>query len=97
MTSVAAISVQPAQPAVPQILPSGREVTPYAQASTRRAILEIESIGYLVPRTEFAGRVHSVFAQACNLACNDTLLTLARPAPATGRPRCASRAARGSI
>ena len=29
-----------------------------------------------MPRTGFAGRVHSVFAQACNLACNDTLLTV---------------------
>jgi len=44
--------------------------------SGRRVILAVESIGYLVPRTEFSGRVHSVFAQACNLACNDALLTL---------------------
>jgi len=94
MTSVAALSVQPAQPAVPQILPSGREVTPCAQASTRRVVLEIESIGYLVPGTDFAGRVHSVFAQACNLAGNDTLLTLC--ASRFGDGPATLRLARGS-
>ena len=95
MTSVAAVSVQPAQPAAPQILPRGHEVKPYAQASTRHVVLEIESIGYLVPGTDFAGRVHSVFAQACNLAVQRHAAdALRRPAPATGRRRCALHARR---
>ena len=76
MTSFAAMSVQSAQPPVPQILLNGCKILTYARASTRRVDLAVESIGYLVPGTDFAGRVHSVFAQACNLACNDTLLTL---------------------
>ena len=56
------------------MLSGGCEVAPYPSA--RRAALAVESIGYLVPRTDLSGRVHSVFAQACNLACGDTLLTL---------------------
>jgi len=39
-------------------------------------MLAVESIGHRVPRTGFSGRVHSVFARACNIACGDTLLTL---------------------
>jgi len=76
MTSVAAMSVPSAQPAVPQSLLDACKVRPYAPANPRRVGLEVESIGYLVPGTDFAGRVHSVFAQVCNLAWNDTLLTL---------------------
>lgn len=76
MTSFAAMSVQSAQPAVPQILLNGCPVPPYAGANTEPVALAIESIGYLVPGMDFTGRVHSVFAQACNLACNGTLLTL---------------------
>lgn len=45
---------------------------------TSLAAMQVESIGYLVPRTDFTGRVHSIFARACNLACDDdSLLTLA--------------------
>jgi uncharacterized protein DUF2877 len=44
--------------------------------TTGRVALAIQSIGYLVPRADFTGRVHSVFAKACNFACDDTLLTL---------------------
>ena len=44
--------------------------------TTGRVTLAVESIGYLVPRSGFTGRVHSVFANACNIACDDTLLTL---------------------
>jgi hypothetical protein len=47
-----------------------------AQADRPRAILVAESVGHLVPRTAFEGRVHSVFAHACNLTCDDTLLTV---------------------
>jgi len=38
--------------------------------------LTVESIGYLVPRTPFIGRIHSVFARACNIEWRDRLLTL---------------------
>lgn len=68
--------VPSAPPAVPAGVLVGRPVPPFRRANTTRAALSVESIGYLVPRTDFAGRVHSVFAQACNVACNDTLLTL---------------------
>lgn len=59
MTSVAALHVQPAPLAHPQVA------------------LAVESIGYLVPRTGFSGRIHSIFAQACNLVHDDQLLTIA--------------------
>src|SRR5450631_2150711 len=68
--------VPSAPPAVPAGLFAGCPVPPFRHASTTRIALSVESIGYLVPRTDFAGRVHSVFAQACNVACSDTLLTL---------------------
>ena len=95
MTSFAAVHVQSAQPASPQILLGGGRFTPpYGRASTSRVALAVESIGYLVPRTNFAGRVHSVFARACNLACNDTLLTLC--APGVGDGPATLRLARGA-
>lgn len=68
--------VQSARPAGPDLLLGECQVPQYAHANTRRVALAVESIGYLVPRTDLRGRVHSVFAQACNLACKDTLLTL---------------------
>ena len=68
--------VQSAQPAGPQIHLGGCQVPPYPHANAGRVALAVESIGYLVPRPDFRGRVHSVFAQACNLACKDMLLTL---------------------
>jgi hypothetical protein len=46
--------------------------------------LTVGSIGYLVPRARFAGRVHSVFARACNVACGDGLLTIAASALGDG-------------
>jgi len=36
-------------------------------------------MGYLVPQTDFVCSVHSVFANACNLSCDESLLTLATP------------------
>jgi hypothetical protein len=39
--------------------------------------LDVFSIGYLVPRDGFAGRVHSVFTGACNVDVGDMLLTIA--------------------
>ncbi|HEU5297381.1 MAG TPA: DUF2877 domain-containing protein [Burkholderiaceae bacterium] len=38
--------------------------------------LGVESIGHRVPRGDFAGRVHSAFAHACNIACGGSLLTV---------------------
>jgi hypothetical protein len=76
MTSLAAMHVHSAQPATPQIFLGRRQVSPYEHPNATRVALAVESIGYLVPRTDFKGLVHSIFAQACNLACNDTLLTL---------------------
>ncbi len=35
-----------------------------------RTPLAVQTLGYLVPRTSFAGRVHSVFESACNLECD---------------------------
>lgn len=86
--------VRSAQPAVSQILPGGCPVPPYGHANRTRVALAIEAIGYLVPRTDFTGRVHSVFAQACNLACNDTLLTLC--ASGAGDGPATLRLARGA-
>lgn len=47
--------------------------------------LPAQSVGYLVPRGNFAGRVHSVFANACNVAHRGALLTLL-PASADDGP-----------
>ena len=49
---------------------------PYHSAEAMRSVLVAESIGHLVPQADFTGRVHTIFARACNLACNDMLLTL---------------------
>lgn len=67
--------VQSASSAVPQSL-IGRRLALPGHALPRRVALAVDSIGGLVPRTAFTGRVHSVFAQACNVMCHDTLLTL---------------------
>lgn len=48
----------------------------FAPLVRARTVLAVESIGQLVPAAPFLGRVHSVFAQACNLALDDTLLTV---------------------
>lgn len=77
-----ALSALPAEPRTS----SRRVVAPrHRGATTVGPLLTAESIGHLVPRTGWAGRVHSVFARHCNLACRDLLLTLCR-APATDGP-----------
>ena len=48
------------------------------------ACLAVGTLGYLVPRGDFTGRVHSVFAQACNIAMADTLLTVCVPLTGNG-------------
>jgi hypothetical protein len=68
--------VPSAPSAVSLSLLHGSKVVPRARVNTERTALAVESIGYLVPRSDFAGRVHSIFAQACNIASADGLLTL---------------------
>jgi hypothetical protein len=73
MTSSAATLTPPAQRAMAAVLERCGAANSAAAAPS---VLVVESIGHLVPRTAFQGRVHSVFAQACNLAAADTLLTV---------------------
>src|SRR2546423_15216048 len=42
-------------------------------------VLDVATVGYLIPRAGDAWRVHSVFANACNFCCDDLLLTLVTP------------------
>jgi hypothetical protein len=51
---------------------------------TPRATLAVATTGYLVPLAGFTGRVHSVFAQACNIEVADTLLTVCVPRAGNG-------------
>ena len=58
-------------------VPSRSRMTPPLRSEgAMRHALVAESIGNLVPRTDFTGRVHTVFARACNFTCDDMLLTL---------------------
>ena len=38
--------------------------------------LAVRSLGYLVPRGQYAGRVHSVFPRARNIEAGSSLLTV---------------------
>jgi hypothetical protein len=49
-----------------------------------RVLLAVAALGYQVPQADFTGRVHSVFAQACNLASGETLFTLVPPHAGNG-------------
>jgi hypothetical protein len=44
----------------------------------------VTRLGYRVPRAQFDGAVHAVFARACYIECGDTLLTLAAATLADG-------------
>ena len=55
---------------ISRFVPHGRH------AVARRATLPVDTIGHAVPRTALKGRVHSVFARACNIVCGPTWLTL---------------------
>ena len=57
----------------------GDGLTARAAARPPRAVLAVESIGYLLPAGDFVGDVHSVFARACNVAYGNLLLTLVAP------------------
>lgn len=84
--------VQSAPSAGPQRFGSGWQ--PCRHSNTTRVALAVESIGYLVPQRNFTGCVHSIFTQACNLACNGTLLALC--AFGAGDGPTALRLARGA-
>src|SRR5678815_2837688 len=72
MTPAAALPAHSARPAAARIA----SVTGRAARQARFAAT-VESIGHLVPPSPWSGRVHSVFARACNVACGDRLLTIA--------------------
>jgi hypothetical protein len=84
---------QSALPAASASLPR-LPIAPPGRAITRRLALAVDSIGYLVPRGDFSGRVHSVFTQACNIAWHDALLTLC--ASGVGEGPTVLRLARGA-
>jgi hypothetical protein len=73
-----------ALPTLPRGRPRPTVQVPRGGTPEQRSVLAIETIGYLVPRADFTGRVHSVFAQACSFACDGTLLTLCGPHAAIG-------------
>jgi Protein of unknown function (DUF2877) len=66
--SVPSVARRPSPPAC--------HALPRRHAEVARATLGVATIGYLVPRTDFTGRVHSVFAQACNIAVGELLVTV---------------------
>jgi hypothetical protein len=76
MPSTAAVRHQSPPTVVPVGVRDGHQA-PGERASTPRRVLELAALGYLVPSADFMGRVHSVFAGACNVTCDDTLLTIA--------------------
>ena len=52
------------------------QVLPLGRVHSGRVVLAIETIGCLVPKTDFKGRVHSVFARARNVALDDAMLAI---------------------
>ena len=62
--------------AVPSFVLRDREAAPQRHGATGRVTLTVDTIGHRVARTAFTGRVHSVFARACNIVCGPTWLTL---------------------
>jgi hypothetical protein len=63
-------------PAEPQSAGHRRPAPPAGCASAQRLLVAVDTVGYLVPCMDFAGGVQTVFARACNIACDGTLLTL---------------------
>lgn len=74
-----AASSQPKAPATR----AAQAVAQRRAAPTRRRLVVVSS-GYLLPGAGFAGRVHSVFAQACNLSWGNSLVTLGNSRLADG-------------
>ena len=79
MTPAAALPAHSARPAAAR----GASVTGLA-ARQARFVAAVESIGHLVPPSPWSGRVHSVFARACNVACGELLLTIGTRAVGDG-------------
>ena len=71
MSPVSALPAHSARPVAAGVAP----VAGHANREARFA-WAIASIGHLVPRAPWSGRVASVFARACNVACGDLLLTV---------------------
>jgi len=71
---------------IPSAAPTCRlgQGLPCAAGYPPRVVLDVAALGYQVPHADFTGRVHSVFAQACNLASGDLLLTLVTPHAGNG-------------
>ena len=84
MTPAAVHRLEPAPPPGAPIRLGASRATASRDAAARRTVLPVESLGHLVPRTTLVGSVHSVFANACNLAVDGALLTV-----------CAATGARG--
>jgi Protein of unknown function (DUF2877) len=68
--------IQSAPSVVPRHPSFARQALLAPRLGAPAACLAVGTVGYLVPRGNFTGRVHSVFAQACNIAVGDTLVTL---------------------
>jgi len=79
MTPAAALPAHSARPAAARIA----SVTSLAARQARFASA-VEAIGHLVPPSPWSGRVHSVFARACNVACGELLLTIGTRAVGDG-------------
>jgi len=79
MTPAAALPAHSERPAAARIA----SVTGLATRPARFAAT-VESIGHLVPQSSWSGRVHSVFARACNVACGERLLTIGTRAVGDG-------------
>jgi len=76
MASTSAIDLHSAPYVTPPTVP-GDGVAAFDRMAAPRVVLDVATIGYLAAAAGFGGRVHSVFAHACNLMCGDTLLTIA--------------------
>jgi hypothetical protein len=76
--------VDSALPPGPRVRPRPTGLAPRRRAEPPRTVIAVETIGYLVARSDFSGRIHSVFAQACNVVRSGTLLTVCRGSAGNG-------------
>lgn len=70
-------------PAKPSLAEHATGKTP-AVPGAPRAVLPLASVGHFVPRLDFAARVHSVFARACNLQLDVGLVAISAHAGGDG-------------
>jgi hypothetical protein len=66
--------------------PAAARMASVAGLATRQArfVSAVESVGHLVPPSPWSGRVHGVFARACNVACGELLMTIGTRAVGDG-------------